>query len=142
MYIFTPPPVYILYGTALMQRPTRSRFFVESRARVEQTSFSTLTAYRSRNRSRNTKLHHSIQLYRQILSSLAIYSLQSLVSCPYSILNTTHEMKPIAIILEGKPISSILKDFLAWHVLPIQINNRSRDFNKGELDAGHDRPRV
>ena len=45
----------------------------------------------------------------------------------------------MAIILEGKAISSILKDFLAWHVLPIQINNRSHDFNKGEHDAGHDR---
>ena len=31
-------------------------------------------------------------------------------------------MKPLVIILEGKVISSILKDFLAWHVLPIQIN--------------------
>ena len=27
-------------------------------------------------------------------------------------------------------------------MLPIQINNRSRDFNKGEHDAGHDRARV
>ena len=48
----------------------------------------------------------------------------------------------MAIILEGKTISSILKDFLAWHVLLIQINNRSRDFNKEEHDAGHDRARV
>ena len=46
-------------------------------------------------------------------------------------------MKLIAIILEGKVISSILKDFLARHVMLIQINNRSRDFNKGEHDAGH-----
>ena len=100
------------YGTALMQRRTHSRFFVELRACVEQTYFSILTAYKSRNRSRNTKLH-------QILSSSAISSLQSLVSCPYSILDTTHEMKPMKIILEGKAIFSILKDFLAWHVPPI-----------------------
>ena len=95
-----------------MQHHTRSRFFVESRARIEQTKFSTLTAYGSINRSRNTKLHHSIQLYKQILSSSAISSLQSLFSCPYLILDTTHEMKPMAIILERKEISSILKDFL------------------------------
>ena len=48
----------------------------------------------------------------------------------------------MVIILEGKAISSILKDFLAWHVLPIQINNGSRDFNKGEHDAGHDQARI
>ena len=46
-------------------------------------------------------------------------------------------MKLIAITLEGKVVSSILKDFLAWHMMLIQINNRSRDFNKGEHDAGH-----
>ena len=51
-------------------------------------------------------------------------------------------MKPMAIILEGKVMSSILKDFLAWHVPAIQINNRSRDFNKGEHDAGHDQAHV
>ena len=48
----------------------------------------------------------------------------------------------MAIILEGKAISSILKDFLTWHVLPIQINNRSSDFNKGEHDVGHDRAHI
>ena len=53
-------------------------------------------------------------------------------------LDTTCEMKPMVIILEGKAISSILKGFLAWHVLLIQINNRLRDFNKGEHDVGHD----
>ena len=36
-------------------------------------------------------------------------------------------------------IFSILKDFLARHVMLIQINNRSRDCNKGERDAGHNR---
>ena len=51
-------------------------------------------------------------------------------------------MKPMAIILEGKVVSSILKDFLAWHVLLIKINNRSRDFNKGEYDAVHDQAHV
>ena len=40
------------------------KMFVKSRAHVEQAYFSTLTAYRSRNRSHNTKLHHTIQLYR------------------------------------------------------------------------------
>ena len=48
----------------------------------------------------------------------------------------------MAIILEGKAISSILKDFFAWHVPTIQINNRSHDFNKGEHNAGHDQAHV
>ena len=48
----------------------------------------------------------------------------------------------MAIIVEGKAKSSIFKDFLAWHVMPIQINSRLRDFNKGDHDAGHDRARV
>ena len=82
-----------------------------------------------------------MQLHREILSFSAISLLQSLISCPYSILDTTRKMKPMAIILEGKAIS-FLKDFLAWHVLPIQINNRSRDFNKGEHNAGHDQARI
>ena len=53
---------YHKYGTALMQRRTCSRIFIESRAHVEQTYFNTLTAHRSGNRSCNTKLRHSIQL--------------------------------------------------------------------------------
>ena len=48
----------------------------------------------------------------------------------------------MAIILEGKAISSILKDFLSWHVPPIQIINRLRDFNKAEHDTVHDRAHV
>ena len=48
----------------------------------------------------------------------------------------------MAILLEGKVVSSILKDFLVWHVPPIQINNRSRDFNKEEHDAGHNQAHV
>ena len=48
----------------------------------------------------------------------------------------------MAILPEGKVVFSILKDFLAWHVPLIQINNRSRDFNKGEHDAGHDRAHI
>ena len=48
-------------------------------------------------------------------------------------------MKLIAITLEGKMLSSILKDFLAQHVMLILINNRSRDCNKGEHNAGHNR---
>ena len=49
----------------------------------------------------------------------------------------------MTILLEGKAISLILilKDFLDWHVLLIQIN-RLCDFNKGEHDAGHDRARI
>ena len=45
-------------------------------------------------------------------------------------LDTTHERKTMVITPEGKGISSIFKDLLAWHVMLIQINNRSRDFNK------------
>ena len=68
-----------------------------------------------------------------------ISSFESSISCPHSILDTTHKMKLIAITLKGKVIPLILKDFLARHVMLIQINNRSRDFNKGEHDAGHNR---
>ena len=50
-----------MYGTALMQCRTRSRLFVESQVHVKHTYFSTLMAHRSGNRSRNTKLHLSIQ---------------------------------------------------------------------------------
>ena len=42
----------------------------------------------------------------------------------------------MAIILKGKEISSILKDFLAWHVPPILIKNRSRDFKKESTMLG------
>ena len=100
---------------------------------------STLTAIKSRNRSDNKKLRHRIQLCRQILSASMISSFESSISCPCSILDTTYKMKLITITLEGKVISSILKDFLARYVMLIQINNRSRDFNKGEHNAGHNR---
>ena len=66
-----------------------------------------------------------------------ISSFESSIYCPHSILNTTHNMKLIAIAVEGKVTSWILKDFLAQHVMLIQINNRSHDFNKGEHNAGH-----
>ena len=111
----------------------------ECQACDEQTYLSTLTAHRSRNRSDNRKLRHRIQLCRQILSASVISSFESSISCTCSILDTTLEMKLIAITLEGQMISSILKDFLARHVMLIQINNRSRDCNKGEHDAGHNR---
>ena len=39
----------------------------------------------------------------------------------------------MAIILKGKAISSFSKDFLAWYMMVIQINNRW-DFNR-EYDA-------
>ena len=68
-----------------------------------------------------------------------ISSFESSISCPHLIFDATLEMKLIAITREGKVISSILKDFLARHVMLIQINNRSRDFKKGEHDAGHNR---
>ena len=72
------------------------------RARVEQTYLSTLTAHRSRNRSDNRELRHKIQLCRQILSALMISSFESSISCTCSILDTTLEMKLIAITtLEG-----------------------------------------
>ena len=32
--------------------------------------------------------------------------------------------------------SDIFKDFIGWHVMLIQINNRSRDFNKGNTTLG------
>ena len=35
-----------------------------------------------------------------------------------------------------KVISSIFKDFLVWHVMLVQLNNRSRDFNKGNTMLG------
>ena len=41
----------------------------------------------------------------------------------------------MAITREGKVTPSILKDFLVWHMMLIKINNRSRDYNKGEQDA-------
>ena len=44
------------------------KIFVESRARVRQTYFSTSTAHRSGSRSRNIKLRQSIQSSRQVLS--------------------------------------------------------------------------
>ena len=112
------------------------------RACVEQTYLSTLTAHRSRNRSDNRELRHRIQLCREILSASVISSFESSISCTCSILDTTLETKLIAITLEGKMISSILKDFLARHVMLIQINNRSRDCNIGEHDAGHNRACV
>ena len=51
-------------------------------------------------------------------------------------LDTTRERKTMVITLEGKVISSIFKGFLAWHVMLIQINNRSRDFNKDNTTLG------
>ena len=104
--------------------------------RVEQTYFSTLTAHRSGSKSRNTKMHQSIQSSRQILSFSKISLLQSSISYPYSMLDTTHEWKTMAITIQGKVISSIFKDFLAWHVMLIQINNRPHDFNKGNTMLG------
>ena len=71
-----------------------------------------------------------------------ISSFESSISCTCSILDTTLETKLIAITLEGKMVFSILKDFLTRHVMLIQINNRSRDLNKGEHDAGHNRACV
>ena len=68
-----------------------------------------------------------------------ISSFENSISCPHLILNTTHNMKLIAITVEGKVISWISKDFLARHVMLIQINDRSHDFNKGEHNAGHNR---
>ena len=68
-----------------------------------------------------------------------ISSFESFISCTCSILDTTLETKLIAITLEGQMISSILKDFLARHVMLIQISNRSCDCNKGEHNAGHNR---
>ena len=97
-------------------------------------------AYRSKNRSRNTYLHHRI--YRQILSSSVISSLQSFISCPYLILDKSLKMKPMAIILEEKATSSISKDFLAWDMMVIQINNISHNFNKRDYDARHDQARI
>ena len=76
---------------------------------------------------------------RQILSALMISSFESSISYPHLILDIRLEMKLIAITREGKVISLILKDFLARHVMLIQINNRSRDFNKREYDAGNNR---
>ena len=38
--------------------------------------------------------------------------------------------------LERKAKTAILKDFLAWHVIPNQINNRSHYFNKGDHVVG------
>ena len=111
------------------------KIFVESRASVEQTYFSTLTAYRSRKRSHNIKLRHSIQFYGQILSSSVISSLQSFISCPYLILDIAHKMKLKAIILEGKSDISNLERFSC---LAHNVNSRSCDFNKGEHNAGHD----
>ena len=75
------------------------KIFVEPRARVKQTYFSTSTAHRSGSRSRNIKLRQSIQSSRQVLSSLKIYLLQSSISCPYSMLDTTYERKTIVITL-------------------------------------------
>ena len=74
-----------------------------------------------------------------IIIRLGDSSFESSISCTCSILDTTLEKKLIAITLEGKMISSILKDFLARHMMLIQINNRLRDCNKGEHDAGHNR---
>ena len=123
-----------LKGNVALARHSRAN--VE---RVEQTYLSTLTAHRSRNRSDNRKLRHGIQLCRQILSASVISSFESSISCTCSILDKTLETKLIAITLEGKMIYSILKDFLARHVILIQINNRSCDCNKGQHDAGHNR---
>ena len=78
-------------------------------------------------------------VFRQILSTSMISLFKSSISCPHSILNKTHEIKLIAITLEGKVIPSILKDFLARDMMLIQINNKLRHFNKGEHDAGHNR---
>ena len=66
-----------------------------------------------------------------------IFLLESSVSYTCLILDKTLETKLIAITLEGKMISLILKDFLAWYVILIQINNRSCDCNKREHNAGH-----
>ena len=43
---------------------------------------------------------------------------------------------------ERKVTTAVLKDFLAWHVIPNPINNRSRYFNKGEHVAGVMRARA
>ena len=88
--------------------------FDKSCASVKQTYFSTLMAYRSRNRVTTQ-------------SCIIVYNYTD-KSCPpreficfkvsFLVLTyTTHEMKLKAIILKGKVISSILKDFLAWHVM-------------------------
>ena len=61
---------------------------------------------------------------RQILFASIISSFESSISCPCSILDTTYEMKLIAITLEEKVLSSILKDFFAWHVMLIQKNKQ------------------
>ena len=62
----------------------------------------------------------------QIRQSFVLYG-----TC--SILDTTLETKLIAITLEGKMLSSILKDFLTRHVMLIQINNRSHDCNESTM---------
>ena len=69
-----------------------------------------------------------------------ISSSESSNSCTCSILDTTLEIlletKLIAITLEGKMISLISKDFLARHVMLIQINNRLGDCNKESTMLG------
>ena len=75
-----------------MQRCTRSRFFVESQACVEQTYFPTLTAH--------TEASHEVVIqYTIVVTTSKISLLQSSISCPYSMLDTIHKRKTMVITL-------------------------------------------
>ena len=94
----------IRYSSNVMLRLLE--IFVEWRARVEQTYFSALMAYRSRDISRNkvvpkyTIVHTNLILLGDFFTSKFHF---------LSLLDTrcNNEMKPMSIILEGKAISSI-----------------------------------
>ena len=51
-----------------------------------------------------------------------------------------HETELTAVTHVGYKIHSTTKIFFVWHVILIQINNRLRDCNKGEHDAGQNLP--
>ena len=72
---------------------------------------------------------YAMQLCKQILSDSMVSSFQSSTSWSHSILDQQSTRDQTAVTHEGYGIHSTTKDFLAWHVTLLQINNKLRDCN-------------
>ena len=80
----------------------------------------------------NEKICHTMQLWGQILSASMIFYFKVL----FLNLSKTQETELTTLPHEGLRIHLTMKDFLAWHVMLIQINNRSCNCSKEEHNAG------